>query len=103
MNRVLGRLTAIRASHAPLVERLTSSHINPAMANPYHIVSKEELMRRTPVAVLVVLIFLSITGASAQLTIDATGEFQGRRREPSTGSSGSIGRKLPMRVAIEMR
>src|SRR5258708_2005563 len=48
--------------------------------------------------ILVVTVF-----ASAQLTVDATGPIRERRRPPTAGSGGTMGRKLPISLAIEIR
>jgi hypothetical protein len=39
--------------------------------------------------------------ASCQIMVDATGPARTRTRNPTSGRSGSTGRKLPLRVAIE--
>jgi hypothetical protein len=44
--------------------------------------------------------FALIVALAVQVTIDATGPVRQRRREPTSGSGGGIGRKLPLRVAI---
>lgn len=46
------------------------------------------------------LMFVAMT-VTAQLTVDATGPVHGRLREPTSGSGGGIGRKLPILLAIE--
>ena len=44
-------------------------------------------------------VLLSLT-ATGQLEIDATGPICDRVKTPTAGSSGSVGRKLPLQVAI---
>jgi hypothetical protein len=46
-------------------------------------------------------VILLVIAALGQLTVDATGPIRERRREPASGRGGSIGRKLPLQVAIE--
>jgi hypothetical protein len=41
------------------------------------------------------------TVALGQLTVDATGPIRERHREATSGRGGSVGRKLPLQVAIE--
>jgi len=43
---------------------------------------------------------VSVTAASAQLTVDATGPIRERHRRPSSGTGGSSGYKLPLLVSL---
>lgn len=57
---------------------------------------------RNVVFVLGVTFFLVLTiSASAQLTVDATGPMVARRGQATSGSSGTIGRRLPLRLTAE--
>lgn len=49
------------------------------------------------------LIFLAVgSSASAQLTVDARGPIHERSRRAESGSGDSIGRKLPLKVDVEI-
>jgi hypothetical protein len=72
------------------------------MANLCRIVSNGANMKRLT-SLWIAFILLATAVASSQLTVDATGPARERRRQPKSGSGGSIGRKLPMNVAIEIR
>src|SRR5579884_2089446 len=39
--------------------------------------------------------------AASQITIDASGPIRARLRNPTSGHSGSFGRKLPIRLVLE--
>jgi hypothetical protein len=45
-------------------------------------------------------IFSLSAASSGQLTVDATGPIRHRIREASRGGGGSVGRKIPLRVAL---
>jgi hypothetical protein len=50
---------------------------------------------------LALCILVSLGVASAQLTIDASTPIRERHRQPSSGSGGSIGYKLPIQVTVK--
>jgi len=57
-------------------------------------------MNTAAATLFVCLIVLSI---GQDITVDATSAVHSRRREPTSGSGGGIGRKLPLAVSIETR
>jgi len=48
------------------------------------------------------LVFLAAVSALAQMTVDARGPIHELSRRADSGSGGSIGRKLPLKVAVEI-
>src|SRR5215510_3821922 len=60
-------------------------------------------MKRLTRILVSTLILVGTISASAQLIVDATGPVRERRRQPTDGSGGGIGRKLLVTVAIERR
>jgi hypothetical protein len=56
---------------------------------------------RSRLLVIWTLVLVTVASAAVQLTVDATGPTRQRRREAIRGSGGSVGRKLPVQVAIE--
>ena len=51
---------------------------------------------------LIAAIALSAVYALGQLTVDATGPLRDRLRRPTAGHGGSIGRELPLKLAVEV-
>jgi hypothetical protein len=86
-------------NRAQAAARSTSAPTAHAVVNLYLTASniRNQEMKVIPFALLIFL----VVAASAQLTIDANSPVTGRRREPTQGSGGGIGRKLPVRLAIE--
>jgi hypothetical protein len=56
---------------------------------------------RARLFILSASVILLVIAALGQLTVDATGPIRERRRKAGMGRGGSIGRKLPLQVAIK--
>jgi hypothetical protein len=61
-----------------------------------------KLIKSCSLALGASVVFFAIA-ASSQLTVDATGPIRERQRDAFAGSGSSIGRKLPLQVAIAAR